>query len=138
MKVLHVSMLYSYRYWSFIGSACHNNSSQLITKNTENHAKTLQIVILWHCEPFIVMLKSMKFVVECINFDHVSCIFVRQIVQFHLITMFSTCIIVYIMRKHSVNSQFNAQVLLQVLLCNRLRCLLDLWEKSRKFRRRCP
>jgi len=53
---------------------------------------------------------KLECVVECINFDHVSCVFMQRIVQFPLISytssMFRACIIVNTMCKHSASSQY--------------------------------
>jgi len=51
----------------------------------------------------LAMLNAIKCVVECIDFDHVSCVFMRQIAQLQL--CFIACIIVYTMRKHSASIQ---------------------------------
>jgi len=54
------------------------------------------------------MLNPIEYVVECINFDHVSCVFVLRIAQLHIWSaMFRACFIAYTMSKHSVSSQFH-------------------------------
>jgi len=83
-------------------------STHAVFINQENQTKALQIVILWHCKRFIAILNPVKCAVECINFDCVSCVFVRRTAQLHLIGY---------VRARNVKNQYPLMNYLTIVMC---------------------